>query len=256
MILVLSPSKTLDFDSKPRIATHTIPQFLDDSSLLIKELKTYSPAKLSKLMGISDKLAALNVSRYEQFATPFTPANAKQALLAFKGDVYTPMEVDAYTKADLAFAQKHLRILSGLYGVLKPLDLIQPYRLEMGTNLKNTRGKNLYTFWGERITDALNQAMVVSKSTALINLASEEYFGAVIPPKLNKKLINIVFKENQKGKLKIIGIFAKKARGIMANYVIKSHVVDQEQLKDFQEGGYRFDASLSDAGHWVFVRKL
>jgi len=251
MILVLSPSKTLDFETRPRIATHTMPDMLKESRTLIKELRGYTPKKLSALMDISDKLAALNVQRYKDFATPFTPANARQALLAFKGDVYGPIEVDSYSKDDFAFAQKHMRILSGLYGLLRPLDLIQPYRLEMGTRLKNPKGRDLYSFWGEGITQALNEA---NKSKVLVNLASEEYFKAVKPAQLDGRLINIIFKENQKGKLKIIGLFAKKARGMMANYIVKNRVVDEEELKHFKAGGYQFQPALSNAMDWVFVR--
>ena len=254
MMLVLSPSKTLDFESKLRIATHTVPDMFRDSEMLIRELRTYPQKKLSALMGISDKLAALNMQRYRDFTTPFTPANARQAILAFKGDVYEPIEVESYSRDDFAFTQKHVRILSGLYGLLRPLDLIQPYRLEMGTRLTNPRGKDLYGFWGERITQALNGELTSHKSKILLNLASEEYFAAVKPAKLSGELINIVFKENQKGKLRIIGLFAKKARGMMANYIIKNQIDNVKSLKDFQGGGYRFEPSLSSASDQVFVR--
>lgn len=254
MLLVLSPSKTLDFESKPRIATHSLPDMLKESQALVKELRAYTPKKLSVLMGISDKLAALNARRYKDFSTPFTLANAKQALLAFKGDVYEPIEVESYGRDEFAFAQEHVHILSGLYGLLKPLDLIQPYRLEMGTRLKNPRGKDLYAFWGGRITQAVNKTLAGHKRKVLLNLASEEYFSAVQPDKLEGQLIHIVFKENQKGKLKIIGLFAKKARGMMANYIIRNHIDDADALKAFHDGGYHFEKSLSSPDKWVFVR--
>ena len=254
MILVLSPSKTQDFNGKPCISTHTLPEFLPESEKLIKELRKYPAGKISTLMDISDKLATLNVQRYKDFKPPFTPANARQALLAFKGDVYEPIEVDSYTGGDFAFAQKHIRILSGLYGLLRPLDLIQPYRLEMGTRLPNARGKDLYAFWGDSITQSLNQALAPDKNRILINLASEEYFKAVMPAKLEGKLINIIFKENQKGKLKVIGLFAKKARGLMANFIVKNRIVAKDGLKSFKESGYRFEPKFSAMQQYVFVR--
>lgn len=254
MLLLLSPSKTLDFESEVSTSTYTLPEFLPESVKLIKILRDYSPAKLSRLMDISDKLAALNVSRYQDFSTPFTPANARQAIFAFKGDVYAPIEVESFQAKQLDYAQKHVHILSGLYGVLRPLDLIQPYRLEMGIRLPNSRGKDLYTFWGERITKAVNQAASIHKGRCIVNLASEEYFSAVQPDRLDGKLIHIVFKERQKGALKIIGLFAKKARGMMVNFAIKNRISAVDKLQTFCEGGYAFDPALSDEQHWVFVR--
>lgn len=254
MILVLSPSKTLDFESKPLIAAHTLPAMLPDSQALINELRKYPAKKLSKLMDISDKLAALNAQRYQDFKTPFTASNAKQALLAFKGDVYEGVQVENYTKDDFAFAQDHLRMLSGLYGLLKPLDLIQPYRLEMSTRLRNPRGNDLYHFWGERITQLINRDLKPAKHKLLLNLASEEYFKAVRPKALDGEIINVVFKEKQKGKLKIIGLFAKKARGMMASFVVKNRITDLEDIKEFKAGGYKFMPSLSDEKDYVFAR--
>lgn len=254
MLLVLSPSKSLDFETPAPKLAHTQPEFLKESQTLIKILRDYSPAKLSSLMDISDKLAALNVGRFQQFKTPFTEKNAKQALLAFTGDVYSGIETDIYKKHEFDFAQNHVRILSGLYGLLRPLDLMQPYRLEMGTSLKNPRGKDLYAFWGDRITQAINQELADHKSKILINLASEEYFSAVRPKKLESRLINIVFKENHKGKLKIIALFAKKARGMMANYIIKNQIDDSKGLLEFQDGNYRFDKALSTDKYFVFTR--
>jgi cytoplasmic iron level regulating protein YaaA (DUF328/UPF0246 family) len=253
MILVLSPSKTLDEKSWP-LAEHTQPDMLDDSQLLVNALKKYTPAKLQALMDISEKLATLNVQRYKDFSLPFTRDNAKQALLMFKGDVYEGMDVAHYGKADFAFAQKHLRILSGLYGLLRPLDLMQPYRLEMGTRLASKRGKDLYQFWGARITDAINAAAAGHAHPVLINLASEEYFKAVQPGALAMPVINVIFKENQKGKLKIIGLFAKRARGLMADYIIKKRIENPKDIKKFSAEGYQFQPSLSNASDWVFTR--
>jgi cytoplasmic iron level regulating protein YaaA (DUF328/UPF0246 family) len=254
MMLVLSPSKTLDYETPVKLATHTQPDMLAESQALIKELRKYTPQKLSELMDISDKLASLNVQRYKDFAMPFTQKNARQAILAFKGDVYDGIDVEHYGKEDFAFAQEHVRILSGLYGLLKPLDLMQPYRLEMGTSLKNPRGKDLYAFWGDRITRSINEALAKHKNKLLINLASEEYAKAIQPKALEIPLLNIVFKENQKGTLKIIGLFAKKARGMMANYIIKNQIDNSAALKKFKESGYGFEPSLSDENHYVFVR--
>jgi uncharacterized protein len=254
MMLVLSPSKTLDYETPVKLATYTQPDMLDESQSLIKELRKYTPEKLSELMDISEKLAKLNAQRYKDFSVPFTQKNARQAILAFKGDVYDGIDVDHYRKEDFVFAQEHVRILSGLYGLLRPLDLMQPYRLEMGTGLKNPRGKDLYGFWEDRITRNINQALAKHKNKLLINLASEEYAKAIKPKLLESPMLNVVFKENQKGKLKIIGLFAKKARGLMANYIIKNQIDNALSLKKFKESGYAFEPSLSDEAHYVFVR--
>ncbi len=250
MIVLLSPSKTLDFETKPAIATHTQPQFLADSKKLIKELRRYSPAELSSLMEISDKLAQLNAGRYRAFKTPFTPANARQALLAFKGDVYEGLDVATYDKGDFTFAQNHIRILSGLYGLLRPLDLIQPYRLEMGISLPNPAGKDLYRFWNERITQAIN----AEKPKLVVNLASQEYFKSVRTELLAAPLLNVAFKENQKGTVKIVALFAKRARGAMASFIVRNRLSDKKEIKHFNEGGYRFDPALSGSDSYVFVR--
>lgn len=252
MLLVLSPSKTLNYSTHSPLFAATTPELLEESKKLVKILRRYDADQLSDLMGISEKLALLNVERFHQFSLPFTPANARPALLAFKGDVYAPMKVERYGKEDFAYAQKHVRILSGLYGVLRPLDLMQPYRLEMGTPLKTSAGRDLYEFWGDRITDSLNDAL--GRDGTLINLASAEYFKAVRPRKLKGRLVHIVFKEKHKGGLKIIGLFAKKARGMMADHIIRHRLTGAEGLKDFREGGYRFTPSLSDSKSWVFVR--
>ena len=254
MLTLLSPSKTLDFDTPLSTKAHSQPEMLKEAALLIKALRQYTPKKLGSLMGISDKLAQLNYERYQNFSTPFTPDNAKAALLAFKGDVYEPMEAESYSKTDFDFAQNHLRILSGLYGLLKPLDLIQPYRLEMGTNLPNPRGKNLYEFWGSSITDTLNKSIKPHKNKWVINLASMEYFQSIKPELLTANLLTIQFKDKHKGSLKIIGLFAKKARGMMANFIIKNQFDSPKDLQSFYENGYRFEKALSNDTEWVFVR--
>jgi cytoplasmic iron level regulating protein YaaA (DUF328/UPF0246 family) len=254
MILVLSPSKTLDFESTKTLPEVTQPELLMQSQLLIAELRGKSQEQVAKLMHISDKLAALNVKRFREFSAPFTEDNARPALLAFKGDVYTGMEVAKYTAADFAFAQQHVRILSGLYGLLRPLDLMQPYRLEMGTKLKNSRGADLYAFWGEQITRILHHALAKEKNKYLINLASQEYFKAVKPALLDAPVITITFKESQKGKLTTVGLFAKKARGLMADYIIRKHIDDPAALKKFVHSGYAFEKSISSKKEMVFVR--
>lgn len=205
-------------------------------------------------MHLSDKLAALNVARYGSWTAEFTPDNAKQALLAFKGDVYTGLNVDDFTDDDLLFAQQHLRMLSGLYGLLRPLDLMQPYRLEMGTKLVNPRGKDLYAFWGERISDWLNEALREQGDDVLLNLASNEYFSSVKRKALNARVIDVDFKDMKNGQYKIISFYAKKARGLMARWVIKERIAKPEQLSAFDYEGYRFSADNSSANHLVFLR--
>ncbi len=254
MIIVLSPAKTLDFETPPITQDHTQPDFLDDSAELIDRLRTLEPDQIGKLMSISPKLAQLNSNRYFTWQRPFTLQNAKQAILAFKGDVYTGLDAVTMTPAELAFAQHHLRILSGLYGVLRPLDLMQPYRLEMGTSFNNQRGSNLYEFWDSIITDALNQALKKQNDDILINLASNEYFHAVQPDKLNARIITPVFKDEKNGVYKIISFFAKKARGMMSRYIINQQLTDPEAIKRFDVAGYRFSADDSSTGEWIFTR--
>jgi uncharacterized protein len=251
MLMVISPSKTLEFEG-PRHSTYTVPVKLKQSQQLVDQLQSLSPEDLGQLMGISSKLADLNTKRYQTFQTPFTLENAKQALLAFKGDVYRGIELASYDDQDLEFAQNHLRILSGLYGVLKPLDLIQPYRLEMGTQLINPLGKNLYDFWGTQISEALNADL--AQNTALINLASNEYYKAIKLDQLQAQPINVLFKENKQGAYKTIGLFAKRARGLMVNYVIKHRITEPQDLKAFDVEGYRFNQDLSRSQDWVFSR--
>ncbi|MEL6601988.1 MAG: peroxide stress protein YaaA [Cyanobacteria bacterium J06614_10] len=253
MLMVISPAKTLDYDG-PDYPDFTLPAALTQSQILVDQLSTYDPTELSKLMKISDNLAQLNQQRYQTFQTPFTPDNAKQALLVFKGDVYKGIQVENYTKEELTFAQKHLRILSGLYGILRPLDLMQPYRLEMGTKLATKKGKNLYDFWGSQIAEAINEAIASEKEPCLVNLASNEYFKSIDRQALKAPVLNIAFKENKDGKYKVIGIHAKRARGLMVDFVIRNRIEAVEALKEFDVEGYAFSDALSTDNEWVFCR--
>ncbi len=255
MLTVLSPAKTLDFETGVTTTTHSIPEFLDDTRQLVDVLQKKSPTQLKKLMKISDVLANLNAQRYQDWTLPLTPDNAKQAILAFKGDVYLGLEADTFSQRDLNFAQKHLRILSGLYGVLKPLDLIQPYRLEMGTRLETPAGKNLYQFWGHSLAEKIEAELKGQRSKALINLASNEYFKSLQPGAHNFRVITPVFKDYSHGSYKVLGFFAKKARGLMANYIIKNRINSAEDLKSFDSDGYRFNKTLSNEHNWTFTRK-
>lgn len=253
MLTVISPAKTLDFDTPPTTQEHSQPRFLSQSQELIDTLRQMSTADIASLMKLSDKLAGLNVARYETWQTPFNLDNAKQAVLAFQGDVYTGLDAETLNEKQLTFAQKHLRILSGLYGVLKPLDLIQPYRLEMGTKLDNAKGKDLYAFWGSDIRQSL-QAEDAMQDEVLINLASNEYFKAVEAKKLKARIITPVFKDWKNGQYKMISFYAKKARGMMSRYIIKHELQDPDRIKDFDTDGYRFSADMSKKDEWVFIR--
>ena len=254
MITIISPSKTQDFSSDNLPNTHSQARFLDQSALLVKELRKKSSKQIKELMDVSDKIADLNYDRYQQFKTPFSIDNARQALFAFKGDVYTGIDIENYTQKELAFAQDHLRILSGLYGLLRPLDLIQPYRLEMKIKLKNPRGKDLYTFWGNRLTHELNKELESHKQAILINLASNEYFKAINKKELKAEIITPVFKEYKNGKYSVVAIFAKKARGMMSDFIIKNKIEDPKKLKTFNQEGYEFSEQLSKENEWVFIR--
>ncbi len=254
MLTVISPAKTLDYDSPLTTAAYSQPGYVEDSAELISELRKLSPPQVSELMGISDRLGALNFGRYLDWQPEFTPDNARPAILAFKGDVYTGLAVESLSEADLQWAQQHLRILSGLYGLLRPLDLMQPYRLEMGTKLANSRGKDLYQFWGGKITDDLNTELCNMKTPVLINLASNEYFKSVQAGKLNAEIITPVFKDWKGGKYKIISFYAKKARGLMSRYIIEHQIDDAERLKDFDYAGYAYQPAMSSAREWVFTR--
>jgi hypothetical protein len=255
MLIVISPAKTLDFETAPITKIHTQPEFLKESRQLVKQLKEMTPAEVSSLMKISDKLGAQNFVRFNEWKTPFTLENSKQALLAFKGDVYTGLDAETFSSQDLKFAQKHLRILSGLYGVLRPLDLIQAYRLEMGTSLENKQGKGLYEFWASKLTDQINQDLKASKSKHLINLASNEYFKSLQADDINAEIIVPVFKDYKKGQYKIISFFAKKARGQMSAYIIRNRLKNPKELKAFNVDGYKFYKSESNETNWVFQRK-
>jgi cytoplasmic iron level regulating protein YaaA (DUF328/UPF0246 family) len=254
MLITLSPSKGQDFETPSQSKTHSKPESLKDSELLIKELRKIGQKDLQQLMSVSENIAKLNADRYKSFKTPFTTKNAKQAIFAFKGDVYSGIEIEKYKEADLKYAQDHLRILSGLYGCLRPLDLIQPYRLEMKTRLQNIRGENLYQFWGDSITDELNKQLGKQKEPVLVNLASNEYFKSVKPKRLKGRLLNINFKETKDGKTRIVAIFAKRARGMMADYILRNRIEQPDEIKKFRKGGYRFSTELSDDKQWTFVR--
>jgi cytoplasmic iron level regulating protein YaaA (DUF328/UPF0246 family) len=253
MLMVISPAKTLDYESPLPTTTYTQPEFLDSACELIDHLKELEPHQVSNLMSISDKLGQLNAERFRNWRTPFTPDDARQAILAFKGDVYTGLDAYQFNEDDFAFAQKHLRMLSGLYGMLRPLDLMQPYRLEMGTRLSNARGKDLYAFWGSRITDEINR-LLAADSGVLINLASNEYFKSVKKKDLEGRLITPQFKDWKNGQYKMISFYAKKARGLMCQYAIRNRITQAEDLKGFNLEGYYFSESQSDENNWVFLR--
>lgn len=255
MLSVISPAKTLDFETPSTTKHVTQPDFLSESQLLIDILRDYSPQQLSELMGISDKLAGLNAARFAEWEPPFSLENAKPAAQAFQGDVYTGLEAEAFSDADNRFAQQHLRILSGLYGLLRPLDLIQAYRLEMGTKLSNQAGKDLYAYWKPILTKALDDAIAQSGSKALVNLASNEYFKAVDAKKLDARILTPVFKDEKNGTFKIISFYAKKARGLMSAWIINQKINDPDELKAFNVAGYRFDAASSERDTLVFTRK-
>lgn len=256
MIIVVSPAKTLDFDTPVKTENYTQPDFLADSRKLVKELRELSPEDIQGLMKVSPKIAEENFYRYLGFKTPFTPENARQAVFAFKGDVYTGLDVASWSLSDLKFAQKHLRILSGLYGLLRPLDLMQAYRLEMGTKLSNACGNNLYEFWGDRLSKALNEALDEQRgSKVVVNLASNEYFKAVDKAALQADIVTPVFRDYKNGTYKIISFFAKKARGQMAAWIIQERLKNPDELKAFDGGGYRFNAEMSQNKELVFTRR-
>jgi cytoplasmic iron level regulating protein YaaA (DUF328/UPF0246 family) len=254
MLSVISPAKTLDYESVVTTRKATQPEFLERAAALVDDARRLDPADIRTLMGVSENIAALNHQRFMDWHTPFDTDNARQAILAFKGDVYTGLEAETLSASQLAFAQKHLRILSGLYGLLRPLDLMQPYRLEMGLRFSNSGGKNLYEFWGETLTDSLNKQLKKTGSAILLNLASNEYFKAIKPGALEAEVITPVFKDLKNGKYKMISFFAKKARGQMARYVIENEINDVPALKKYRVAGYRYDASQSSARELVFTR--
>ncbi|WP_404652836.1 peroxide stress protein YaaA [Raoultella terrigena] len=254
MLILISPAKTLDYQSPLATTRYTQPELLEYSQQLIGVARQLSAPQIGKLMGISDKLADLNATRFHDWHPEFTPKNARQAILAFKGDVYTGLQAETFDEADFDFAQQHLRMLSGLYGVLRPLDLMQPYRLEMGIKLENARGKDLYQFWDETITDTLNQALKAQGDDVVINLASDEYFRSVKTKRLQGQIIKPVFLDEKNGKFKVISFYAKKARGLMSRYIIENRLTRPEQLTRFDSDGYFFDADASNKGEMVFKR--
>ena len=260
MLILISPAKTLDFETPAPIAQFSQPDFLDDTAKLVKQLKQLSAEEISSLMKVSDKLGVLNSDRFQAWQANFDDANAKQALLAFQGDVYQGMEVDSFQPDDFEYAQSHLRILSGLYGVLRPLDLIQPYRLEMGTKLAHAKlqdldANSLYEFWGDKLVQTLNSQLEQQEQKVIINLASNEYFKAVKPKLLQAEIITPAFKDWKSDKYKIISFYAKKARGMMTSYIIKNRITDLNELQNFAEADYSYNPELSDAKNPTFTRQ-
>lgn len=255
MLIVLSPAKTLDYSVDPK-SNHTAPQFLSQSSKLIKTLKEKEPKDIASMMGLSDKLATLNFDRYQSWkAAKSVSSDAKPSMLVFKGDVYQGLNAEDFSNKDLKFAQKHLRILSGLYGILRPMDIMKPYRLEMGTKLETSKGKNLYEFWGELVQNNVIDDLSSQKSDLLINLASKEYFSVLgkMPEFIN--VVSPVFKDYKSGKYKIISFYAKKARGLMARWIIQNKITDFEELINFDIDGYKYSKAESTTSEPVFLRK-
>ncbi|MEC6412737.1 peroxide stress protein YaaA [Achromobacter xylosoxidans] len=256
MLFLLSPAKKLDYDSPVHVETHTQPLFVDQAAALIKVLKTKTADDIAELMSLSPALSELNVQRYAHWKRTFTQANSRQAVLAFNGDVYEGLEASTLSAKQLDWAQEHVAILSGLYGVLRPLDLMQPYRLEMGARLETSKGKNLYEYWGSGIADYLNERQAGQKAPVIVNLASEEYFKAVDLKALKARVVQCVFQDWKNGAWKIISFHAKRARGLMARYAILHKVSKPEGLHGFDLEGYRYDASASTEDRLVFRRKL
>ncbi|WP_413285150.1 peroxide stress protein YaaA [Vibrio sp. MA40-2] len=255
MLIIVSPAKTLDYDSPLAIEKYTQPELIDQSKLLINECRKLTPVDIATLMKVSDKIAGLNVARFEQWSETFTPENSRQAILAFKGDVYTGLEAQTMSEDDFDYAQSHLRMLSGLYGLLRPLDLMQPYRLEMGSRLANERGSNLYQFWGDIITNKLNDALSEQEDDIVVNLASNEYFKSVKTKQLNGNVVTPIFKDCKNGQYKVISFYAKKARGMMARYIIDNRISSIESLTNFDVAGYYFVEQESSATELVFKRE-
>ena len=255
MFFVLSPAKNLNEKAPAPVKEFTQPDLLAEAEILMRQLRELAPQQIAELMHVSDKIALLNAERNAEWHTPFTPDNAKQAVFMFNGDVYEGIAADTLKPEQIQYLQQHVRLLSGLYGILRPLDLMQPYRLEMGTAFANTRGKNLYEFWGDIITDLLNDTLAQAGSDILINLASQEYFKSVNTKKLKARLIIPVFKDEKNGKYKIISFYAKRARGLMVRYAAEHNITDPEMLKNFDYEGYSFNAAASNESEWVFMRK-
>lgn len=256
MLMMLSPAKTLDFAQSATANWHSMPDFIRHSTELIDALRAFSPSQIGALMGISESLSLLNVQRYASWSPESTLQNAKQAVLTFNGDVYEGLDAPSLNEAQLDYLQSHVRILSGLYGVLRPLDLMQPYRLEMGTKLSTPRGKDLYAFWGNMVTQHLHKVLDKTHVKVLINLASEEYFKVVKPALLTAPVITPIFEDYKNGTYKIISFYAKRARGLMVRYAARNAITEPEQLKAFNLDGYAFIQEASDATRWVFRRKI
>lgn len=254
MLALISPAKTLDYESALPTDQHTLPRLLEHSQQLIDVSRKLSASEIASLMSVSEKIAQLNVARFRDWQPEFNFSNARQAIFAFKGDVYTGLDAYDLSAQDLEFAQTHLRMLSGLYGLLRPLDLMMPYRLEMGTKLANARGHNLYEFWGDQITQLVNADLAQADSELLVNLASDEYYKSVKENKVKAEIIKPVFLDQKNGKYKVISFYAKKARGLMARYIIQNQLNRAEDLKSFNTDGYYFDAASSMKGELVFKR--
>jgi uncharacterized protein len=254
MLIVISPAKSLDFKTEPKTQEYTIPEFLNESEKLVSKLQKMSAKKLSNLMNISTDLGNLNYKRFQTWHIPFTPENAKQAVLAFNGDVYTGLDAPTLSEERLKLAQQKLRILSGLYGVLKPLDLMQPYRLEMGTKFGVGRAKDLYSFWGDKITKKVQEAIHKSGSKILVNLASNEYYKSINAKKLDAEIVTPAFKDMKNGEYKMISFFAKKARGLMTRFILEYNIENAGDLQAFDAEGYVFNPRLSKPGAPVFTR--
>jgi uncharacterized protein len=255
MLFLLSPAKALDYETPPHVKAHTQPLFVPQAQQLIDVLRPKSPQEIAGLMDLSDPLAGLNVARYQAWTPDFNTANAKQAVLAFNGDVYDGLNAKTLVEADLRWLQDHLCILSGLYGVLRPLDLMQPYRLEMGTRLATSQGKNLYQYWGRQIADYLNQRAAAEKTPVVVNLASDEYFKSVDTRALKPRVVTCVFEERKSGQYKVVSFFAKRARGLMMRHAVLHRATTVDDLKSFDAAGYRFDASASAIDRLVFRRE-
>ena len=256
MLFLLSPAKSLDYDTAPTTQRHTLPQFIDESSALIEVIKPYTPAQIASLMDLSDALATLNVARYAAWSRKFSARNSKQAVLAFNGDVYEGLDANSLGPDDLDWAQDHLRILSGLYGLLRPLDWMQPYRLEMGTKLANPRGKDLYAWWGDTLAQHLNQELTQQGDDVIVNLASQEYFKAVKRKALKARMVECVFEDWKAGQWKVISFHAKRARGLMARHAIVRRARTPEDLLSFSAEGYAHDVQASEADRLVFRRRV
>jgi len=254
MIVVISPAKTLNFDIHPQTEIFSQPDFTSEAAGLIEVLRKYSPPRLQKLMGINSNLAQINASRFMDWNLPFGPENAKQAILVFKGEVYNGLKAETLSESDLVYSQDHLRILSGLYGALRPLDLMQPYRLEMGTKLKVKGKEDLYQFWGSKLTGHINALIESASQKYLINLASNEYFKTLNPKTLKAEIISPTFKDYKNGTYKFITVYGKKARGMMVRFIIKNRIEEVEKLKLFDDDGYYYNHQLSEGNNWVFTR--